>query len=154
MGIGFLVNNLGANQLAFQLIKNGNKYCREHGKDVLVFYEDQIPPCHYLQMATMPIVDACNYKGSLVATSLSTANKLLHLSGTKKKYFYVWSLEWIFLDASHRRYEELASIYQNSKLKLIARSAEHATAIENAWQRAVYGIVENVDIGQFHSILI
>ncbi len=52
----------------------------------------------------------------------------------------------------NRDYDELRKVYENPRLKLIARSERHAKIIRNAWQDPV-GIVENADIQQLWNVV-
>ena len=62
----------------------------------------------------------------------------------KSKYFYIWDLEWI---RNHgREYEKTIQAFIPKEIKLIARSKDHAKAIENYSNRKVDYIIENINI--------
>ena len=76
---------------------------------------------------------AFNFNGSLIATDLDTANKLLGFPNNHRKYFYVWNLEWLTLSEFYHR--ELSKIYNDKSLQLIVRCSEHKRIVENCWQK-------------------
>jgi hypothetical protein len=144
MNTGFLVNNLGSNQLAYYLIRNINQYLdRENPTDIIIFYEQLTRPCFIPNCAVMYTQEAWSYDGVVIATNLSTAEKLLRFPSPKKKYFYVWDLEWLRHSGKFSDYKKL---YRNPELKLIARSVQHAHIIEQCWNTSVAAIIENVNI--------
>lgn len=148
MKLGILLDNLGPNQLAFNVIKNGNEV---KDFDFIAFYENFLRPCIPPNFAIMQSFEAWSYDGALVATNLSTAGKLISYPICKHKYFYVWDLEWIRLKEKH--YGGLQPIYNHPKLKVIARSQSHKDIIENCWNVKVAGIVDDCNISKIQEII-
>lgn len=143
--IGILINNLGLNQLANGLIHHTNEYLEKNQNfDIIAFVENVVNPSDTPHFAVMNLNEAWEYDGTLIATSLSTANKLLSFPGAKRRLFYVWDLEWVFMDGN---FDELNAVYSNPKLELIARSDEYAKIIERCWNRPVKAVVDDCDIG-------
>lgn len=130
--LGVLVPNLGASQLAFSLLRSANALVRERSDwDVTVFYEDLRQPCVRPRFACMHVADAFSFDGHVVATTLTTAQKLLRLPACKSRAFYVWDLEWLRLE--RKAYAELAGVYRGFFQFLAARSQAHADAVTQAW---------------------
>ena len=143
--LGFAVNNLGASHLAYCLLRNIKSFMEErYDTDIIVFYENLVPPCIPPSCAVMQIHEAFGYDGTLVATSLSTAEKLLRFPGPKARAFYVWDLEWLRMP--QKSFEELRSVYGNPELTLLARSLDHAEILADVWNRPVEAIVEDFDL--------
>ncbi len=115
MKFAYLVNNLLPSQLNFLLIKTLNQE---------VIKNRFIAP-------TMHISNAYAYNGTIMATTLSTAEKLIIFPSPAKKYFLVWDLEWLRI--KQRNFRFLSSIYSNPDLILVARSEDHKQVIENCW---------------------
>lgn len=144
MKIGFVLNNLGPNQLAFDLIRSANEALKDPGLDVVLFYEESRRPCLTPHFAIMPAVESWGYDGVLVATDRSTARKVIPSPAASKKYFLVYDLEWTrppFLP-----FRENYAIYGDPNLNLLARSESHADAIANAWNRPPAVIGELLEI--------
>jgi hypothetical protein len=147
MKLSVALNNLGPNQLAYNVIKNFNKASENQvGIDFLAFYENFSPPCFAPNFAVMQIYEGWSYNGIVVATSLSTASKALSFPSSAAKFFYVWDLEWIRM--KHKYAKELYSIYRNPNLKLIARSKSHKNLIEDCWNTKVVGIVDDFNLNE------
>lgn len=145
--IGIAVPDLGNNQLAFSLIHKANALMeREFNVDLIAFYCNLVNPILNMSFSSMQLVEAYGYSGLLVATTLNTASNIIAFPGPKKKFFYVWDLEWM----RHKTpsFSSLKDIYRNPELNLIARSGEHKRAIEESWNRSVVGIVDDFDMNQ------
>lgn len=149
--LNILVSNLGASQLAYFLAKN--TYEPHKTTDVILFYEDMSPMCLRPKSAIMQMAEAWAQAGSTIATNLSTAAKLINFIGPKKKFFYVWDLEW--LRGPIVNYDKVfLPIYTHPQLQLIARSSIHAKLIANCFNREVIGIVDNANMDDLISLCI
>lgn len=146
--IGFAVYDLSQSQLAFNLITNGNiAVGSDYLTDVIAFYEHHRRPCVAMQFGAMQIMEAWGYESPIVATTLNTAAKTLRFPTASQKFFYVWDLEWLRGESSS--FEDLASVYRDERLKLVARSVDHKLAIESAWNRPVAAVIEDCDVQAF-----
>lgn len=143
--IAGLVNNLGPSQLAYHAIHNINyTLINKPELDILLFYENVNRPCLPLNFAVMQMYEAWNYDGICVATDLNTAAKLINFPGPKRKFFYVWDLEWLRLKQKH--FNVLYNIYAAPQLELLARSKSHAKLIEDCWNTKVTSIIDNFNL--------
>ena len=146
--LGIAVNNLGASQLNYFLVKNANSILlREPLLDVTAFIENQVPACLPANFAVMPMYEAWGYDGVVVATSFTTAQKLLAFPCPAKKFFYVWDLEWV-RPFCRRTYREWASVYRDPRLQLITRGPDHTKVIREAWGRDTCREVPDCDLAQ------
>ncbi len=144
--LGIAVNNLGGSQLNYFLIKNANSLLlNDPLLDITVFFENQGPTCLAVNFPIMPIYEAWSFAGPVVATTFTTAEKLLSFPSPTTKLFYVWDLEWT-RHTQRRSYREWASVYGNTLLTLISRGADHMQVIEKAWNRDVMATNENCDL--------
>lgn len=143
--LGFLLPHLGNSQLAFQLINSANKFLETHiDTDVIAFVSNQLRPKVCPSFAVMNINEAFDFDGVAIATTLHTAEKLARFPGPRKRYFYVWDLEWSRnLGWS---FEKLSEIYNNPNLTLIARHDDHAKVIEQCWNRPVHAVVPDCEV--------
>ena len=148
-----LVPNTGANQISFCLIKQlNNLFEADPSVDVIVFYENRHKNCLPANFSTMEISQAWNHKGPMIATTLSTAEKLISFP-CEKKFFYVWDLSWIRNSRQVSIYEKYKSIYTDKSLHIIARSESHKKAIENCFNREVKHVVSDFNIKDILEIL-
>ena len=137
--IGVMVPQLNHSQMTFSII-HGIK--RAGDSDIIVFCENQYIPIYHYEFATMPMIHAYNYNGPLIATSLSTAKKLIDFPTVGNKYFYIWDLEWVDC-TTDKRYKILADIYQNTSFSLITRSESHKNLIEKLWNVKIDHVVKD-----------
>lgn len=149
--VGIMVDDLSLNQLAFNVIENTHKYIAFDGKwDVCVFIRDLTPHCLPCHFSIMQFYHAYGYNGNLVATSLDSANKLITFPAEKRKFFYMWDMEWFRRPFPHKA---MKHIYLNDELELIARNEEQAAWFTKAWGREVSHIVEDADVSKFIEII-
>jgi hypothetical protein len=150
MNLNVLLQNVGASQLSYIVIRNLNELAQTKPEiDVAVFYENMHRNCLPPNFAVMQIAEAWGQHGPIIATSLSTAFKLISFP-SKQKFFYVWDLEW--LRGQNRQYEQYVGVYTQKELTLIVRSQAHADIIQNAFNRKAQHIVEDFDVNQILEI--
>ena len=151
MNLNVLLQNMGANQLSYLVIRNLNRLAETQPNiDSIVYYEDVHRPCILPTFAVMQIAEAWCSQNPLIATSLSTAHKLMGFPN-RNKFFYIWELEW--LRHQPRMYEQYAGVYTDPSLTLICRSESHKKLVENTFNREVQYIVEDFDTDQMLEIL-
>ncbi len=148
--IGFLLDNCGPNQLAYQLIRSINSTLLERDDfDPIIYYRNVAPFVVRPNFAVMNMFEAYRPNSALVATDLNSAQRILEYF-TLDRYFLLWDLEWT---KGSRNYEQLSDVYQNPKLKIITRSIQHKNLFELAWGRTVEGVIEDANINQFLSLI-
>ncbi|HCI70948.1 MAG TPA: hypothetical protein DHV30_10260 [Balneola sp.] len=147
-----LVSDTGASQLSFCVISEINNLpaiCPNI--DGIVFYENKHKNCLPANFSVMHISSAWGMSGPVIATSFSTAYKLLNFPSSKK-FFYVWNLEWI-TGNDIKQYERYKKVYQDTSLSLIARSEPHKKIIENAFNRDVEHVVSDFNMSEILEII-
>lgn len=135
MQFGLLVKNLYDSELNWRLLSQVNYLAKTGIADIIIFYEDAMPQVIHPMCTIMQIVEAYEYKFPLIATNLSTAQKLLNFPRSPKKIFYSWDLEWMrFKNESFYGFKK---IYESSELELVCRTQEHKILIEKLWDKKV-----------------
>lgn len=149
--INIVTNDLGPSQKNYYLIRNVNViHDRIPGLNIQVFTENLSKFCLKANFAVMNVAEAWAQKGNFIATSMSTASKLLSYPNATRRLFYIWDLE--FIRQRNRYYNNNAVIYLHKELELVCRSKEHADLVSNAFNREVKYIVNNFDIRNFIEI--
>lgn len=146
MNIGIIVPHLGASQISFYAIKAINQLVQSGYKDDLVlFFENLVPPILSPQCATICINELMSFKGVLITTTIDNTTNALAMNSRKDNQiiFYVWDLEWMRPGKNAYLYNYKA--FQQAT-KIIARSQAHAKAIENYSNRKVDLIIEEFNI--------
>ena len=146
MNIGIVVPHLGSSQISFYAIKEINKLVQQNYPDDLVlFFEQIINPVIQPQCATMCINELMSFKGILITTTID--NTIMSIARNTRKnnriIFFVWDLEWTRPNKNIYLYNYRAF---NESDKIVARSENHARAIENYCNRPVGRIVEEFNI--------
>ncbi len=152
MKLGIAIGNLGPSQLNYFLVRHANTLLSQRPEmDITAFFESQVSHPLPANFASMPIYEAWGYEGAVVATTFTTAQKLLDCPSPRGRFFYVWDLEWV-RPFNRRTYREWAAVYRNESLTLLARSAEHQKVISECWNRPVAGLVDDMNLEQlmFH----
>lgn len=83
--------------------------------------------------------EAYCFDGPIIATCFDTAIKLINLPTPNPKFFFLNDLEWLY--QPQKNYEDLSRVYRHPELTLLARSEDHKTVIENAWNVKVGKII-------------
>jgi hypothetical protein len=143
--IGILVGDLSPSHLNWRLLNSANSLAKGGKVDVAVFYEALSRPCVPPEVAVLPSCHAAGFAGVLVATSLVTAARLRDLPAAAAKLFYCWDLEWCRVP--DKAYARLAPLYRSARLRLVARTAEHAKLLSQLWNRPVRDVVPEAEVG-------
>ena len=153
--IGFLVENIGAGQLGYCLCRQINNFVGANPtRDIICYYEFFEAECMCPNFVSQHVAQAWMQDGAMIATSQSTAEKLIGFPTCTQKYFYIWDLEWLrweqhFGNLGYSPY----SPYLNPRLELICRSKHHADIVENNFNRKVKYIVDDFNINQIMEIV-
>ena len=150
--IGFFIKHLSNAQMSISLIDNVNKLNAQQSKYVpYVFYQEQ------LRMLVRPYnffltqqVESFNFDGPIITTCLDTAAFALQSPQATDIFLYMWNLEWLY--EPNFTYSEMATIYNNKRIKLIVRNKNHYNIVKNLWQTPVAEI-ENFNYEQLIKVI-
>lgn len=148
--LGVLVSDLGASQQNYYLIKNANDLVGNRSDtDVVAFYESLSHPCMAMNFASMQLAECWSFDGVAVATTFSTAEKLIRFPGPRKRAFYCWDIEWL---REKRMFRDAQSVYGRPELILLARCKDHAEVISDVWCREVT-VVEDFNLEEIFGVV-
>jgi hypothetical protein len=150
--LGITLDNLGASQLAYFTIKEVNKLVDEGEHDIILFYENLQKICLNPRCTIMQINECWGYDGVVIATNLRQAARLISFPGPINKFYYCWDLDWL-RPFVNKEFYGLHQIYSSSDLQFIARSEDHAKALEKCWNIKVKGIVSNINMKEMLTCL-
>jgi len=140
--INFLVDHIGASHMAFYMIEQAHKLSEQGKANVSIFYDQLHRPCRRVMLPTMLMVEAWAQPGVSIATSMSTAARLLSFPGPQHKLFYVWDMSWM---NNPKPYGPATQLFRNPKLSIIARCQAHAMVLENNFNIDVEHVFDNFD---------
>lgn len=143
MHIGILLNNIGNNQAAFMLINHINSIHFSTNEHVIeLYYQEYSQPVTRVFCLINNIDRMISIRDTVIATDLNTLS-YLKASTAKTKILYLNDLEWL-----RYKVDYVSSIrnLNNKDLILIARSKEHAEAIEIFSGRKPDYIIENFNL--------
>lgn len=138
--LNFLVDHIGASHMAYYLIEEANVLTENGEANVIIFFDQLHAPCRRLKVPTMMMVEAWAQPGVSIATSCSTAARLLNFPGPQRKLFYVWDMIWL---RNPKRVGAYSELFRNPELTLIARCPDHAEALANDFNVEVPYVFDN-----------
>jgi hypothetical protein len=145
--IGVMLPDVGVRQVSYEAIREiGRILDKRNDVDFTIFYESLAAPVIPPKCAVMGLLEAYSYPGTLVATDINLAAKLLAMP-CKRRIFYCFDA------AEHSRarysYTDLLKIYMAPNLELWARSEDHRNLLANNWNRADVKVMENFNMERF-----
>ncbi len=148
--VGFLLKDIGNNQLAYDLVTSINRMSKDkkHDYTFTLFTENVETPSVNPKCPVMNAAEIWSYDGTVVATSMATAVKLIKSIGPKKKYLYVYAPEW-FTQHKISQYENTHQIYMNPELEIVARNQDYHTLFTSCFNREPAFIWPEADVEQF-----
>ncbi len=155
ISIGFLIPSVGPSQLAHALIRSANAFLQEnsHRVSLMFFVERPAPAILQPTFAVTNTAEMFDFKGPLVATDLRGATQILKCPGATRRVLYAHDLDWTRPNYKQAGYAELAKVYRDERLELVARSQAHADLIELSFGVAPRAIIENADVAEFSKFL-
>ena len=139
--LGIAVKNLGVSELNWRLARQANEL---RGWDVTFFCEDNVPPAFGVRGSVMRLHEGWGFTGPVIATNLLVAERVANFPGPPGKLLYAWDLEWLRLNP--RPFRTLRAVYTHPRLRVAARTEEHARLLDDLWGVAVAGVVPKADL--------
>ena len=138
--LGVLTDKIHFNQQSIFLVKNLNELNKTENCCIFCneMYERPLDICFNIMQQTK----SYSFEGTLITDNLLLTQCLHHNIYTKKKYYYVWNLDWMLLD--NLRFSQLGVPFFNDEIELIARSESHAEVLEQLFKKPKY-IMEDWD---------
>jgi hypothetical protein len=150
ISIAAIVQDLAISQKTFYLIKEFNKCINDTSLSTGVFNVRSCIPSIPTLFGCKMTANLCSYNGVIISTTLEEAEVTLRTSNNTSKYLYLWDLDWIDNPVS---YSIAMNILRDERLKIVARSNDHAALIKNFCNKEVVGIVDNWNMDQFLPII-
>ncbi len=135
--LGVIVDSVENNAQQYAMFRELNKLSQKH--DCYLFTN---------RVNTMPIepnfailqqIEALSHKGVLIGTSLINSQVVAKSITSSKRYFYVWSPEW--MDINGLGTSQLVNVFYNDRMELIARSDSYHALLSNLFknpERVIY----------------
>ena len=127
-------------------------YEAERVKDKLnitVFFNNHGKMIDSAQYNVMPASNMWKTNMPVIATDDMSAKFLLATHTIKKKYFYIWSLDWLMKKA--RKVEDNLALYCNNKLELLVRDEDMYKLVSSVWKKPT-GILDDFNSEQLCEI--
>lgn len=146
--LGITLPHLGGSQIGLEVFESINTfYPSNYLYDILLFYENVKKEAFTFPCAAMACSEMFGYDGTVIATNLNTAEELSKIVTVKRKVFYVYDLDWVYLE--HKDFETLTKIYQYKDFELYTRCDSYAKYLENAFNVKVHGVLPKFDLKRF-----
>jgi hypothetical protein len=143
--IGLALDKFEHSELSYFAIKSANEVVSK-GIDVVGFYKNVGVPTIKPMFACMQFAESFSYYGDIVATSFNTALAVMTNPFPKKRYLYLWDLDWLRKPAP---YDYYAKVYLNKEFILVARTSHAAKVIAQCWNREVAFINHDFNLERF-----
>lgn len=124
--LGLMVDSWGPSDVAFDALYSVQDAPRE--LDIVGFYITPARACINPRCALMEGYLSYCFDGTLVATSLHTADRVKKAATSKDRWWYLWSLPQL---EQRMPFLELYDLFHS--LKLVARTQKIADSIEKIW---------------------
>lgn len=134
--IGIVVDHLGVRQQANLVVEALNNLVNDDSYNIspFLFFKEYAYITQPTLFPVLPVVNLWEFDSPTIAIDLPSAQLSLNYPLLTDRYFYVWDLEWLFLN--NKNYRELAEIY--TKTKLISRTKYHADILTQCWQKPTH----------------
>jgi hypothetical protein len=96
------------------------------------------------------LMDASGFDGITIANDLSSAHSSLLFPNVKKRYFYMWDLEWLLPD--YPGFHQANSIYTDPRLTLISRHQNHYNLFKQCWKTPEL-LIEDFNYEEIYKLL-
>ena len=146
--IGVVVDNVINNPQNYVLFRELNKLAQDEDCYLFTNTVQALPMNH--NFAILQQVEALKHSGILIGTSMLNAQIVANCLTASKKYFYVWSPEWMNLQKFGS--QQLRKMFYNDDVDLLARSTCHWNLLAKMFKEP-NGIVYNWNAEQLRSVI-
>jgi hypothetical protein len=148
---GIILPHLSYTQLAYYTIKQVNQLVTNNVLyDATIFYEQLAMPCTKPACSVMDINEIWSFNGVLISTTIDNTIISSKAVNAAKKFFYVWDLEWL---RNKTDYIYNIQAYRANNIQLIARSIDHAKAIENYCNQRVSIVLPHFNLDTLSQVI-
>jgi len=132
---GILLQSVGRSDLAIEACQSLNNLTDTNPYlDIIIFYRSWTLLPMPIRFSIMMDAECWGVSKTLISTDIKTTQTLIKCVGPQKKYFYVWDLEWLERTRD-MYYGDLAHIYNNPNIELIARNEQHYNILHQMWKK-------------------
>jgi len=90
----------------------------------------------YVNTTMLQRISAHSFSGILITDELNLAQDLLHITYAKKKFLYLYNLDWMYIQ--HPHFTFFKTILLNDNIELIARTQRQFSMIQNLFKTPKY----------------
>ena len=134
--IGILKSSIHDIDQNIFMIHNLNKLTNTSTQSCL-FCDDNAtivaPPIH---TNIFPRIQVLYFNDILITDDLTEAQSLLHIPNARKRFIYLYHLEWKYIE--NIRFQQIETILLNDNIELIARSDSHGKLIKQLFKEPKY----------------
>lgn len=134
--IGILKSSILDTDQNIFMIHNLNQLANTSTQNCLFCDENVARLTEPIHTNIFPRVQVLYFNDILITDDLTEAQSLLHIPNAKKRFVYLYHLEWKYIDNIY--FQHLANILINDNIELIARSDTHAKLIKQLFKDPKY----------------
>lgn len=146
--LGIIVDDLIKSPQYHFMYKALNKMAKH--EDCYLFHDKMLYKPEKNKFAVMQQIEALHHRGTLLSTNLITSQIMASSLVARRKLFYVWNLEWLYI--SEFGANQLKKVFYNSEIELIARSQSHYDLLTTLFKEPI-AIVENWNTEKLREVI-
>lgn len=148
--IGFVLQDLGPNQLAYTCISSINKYLdNNYGIDPVLFFQEQSMPCLQPKCARYNVYDTSYYYGNLITTTIDTTVNTRN-ARVCQKFYYIYELEYLKNKENKVKFD---TIMNDNTIVKFTRCLDFLQQLRNDGYEINGTIVNDFDPTSIHNII-
>jgi len=132
MELGVFIQSPDTQQMGLSLFEEGSRLTDHTNINLVVFYHNYGTIPLKPSFTMLQSSQIWGFEGPIISTDYNTSRFLIKCPTPRKKYYYVWNLDWIY---KIRSWEANSIVMQDDGLELIARSQEHYDIISELWKK-------------------
>lgn len=134
MKLGFIIDNFGSSQLAYNLIKKLNEFL-ENRQDICIigFFENLQRQVTLPNFCTMNVTETYGFDGTVVCTNPEQVQMIKRFPGPKRIIYYVHNLPWIPYKGLEVEYFQ--DVFCDPSIEIQTRCEDYAALIKNNFGR-------------------
>lgn len=134
--IGILKSNVHDTDNNLFMIESLNQLIRTSTSACLFCDHHSVNKASQIHTSIFPQVQVLYFNDILITDDLTQAQSLLNVPNARKRFIYLYHLEWAYIESL--QWSHLESILLNDNIGLIARSERHAKLITDLFKKPQY----------------
>jgi len=138
--IGILKSLVHDTDQNFFMIESLNQLTHTSTQSCLFCDEHNTKVASQININIFPRIQVLYFNDILITDDLTEAQSLLNIPNARKRFIYLYHLEWPYIE--QLQFKHIESLLINDNIELIARSESHSQLISQLFKKPKYIIPE------------